>query len=482
MHSDALKMMNPLETDRLDQLLGGLELQFTQAGASSVSFRQANNERCQTSSPPPAEDAVHRQSRDRAKLVRAGGRPIMSTKQLGPLSTMTEKSIERAALWLDLPKKDHAAYHKILPLFSKQLEHWSTFQQYWQWGNRGAAGRDKGFAAFLASMRQNYLDKGETEAVEDVASFEGMARRMWQYEQPRQTASSTNTESFASYVRAMKKRFESHGFTGHFSLSKDPGEQDEWTTWVEYLSYIYWETDNDAATMRRSEPRYRRAMGELLLGGEGRSLETDQDTPLQQQLETTKDALRKQRARLNAMRQNAKDYLTHEALVHRGQLRAEWVLEELALIEKGDSVKKEEGGKPSTAGTEDEVEGVDMQASTITATSDSINGNRRQLRKRQRNDGDEEKGAAMDVNAQDAEAAPPPLKRSPTRGSRSFASSGPATSATNAPPKRKLRGSQRSQNGGSDAVTRDAQHTDAEAAAIFTGVRPTRARNSRTVK
>ncbi|KAB8356485.1 hypothetical protein FH972_024068 [Carpinus fangiana] len=373
----ALQKMNPLDTGRLDQLLSTLDLQLASAGASSISFNHANNERCQTSSPPPTEDAAHRQSRDRARLVQAGGRPIMPMEQLGSLSTMNEKNLARAALWLDLPKKHNAAYGEVLPLFSKQLEHWSTFQQYWQWGNRGAAGRDKGFAAFLASMRQDYLDKQETEAVADEASFESMARRKWQ----------------------------------------------------------------DAATMRNSEPRYRRAMEELLLGGEdGHYLKTDQDTPLQQQLEAAKDNLRKQCAKLRRMCQDAKDYLTHEALA-------------FAATEKSDSIN---GGL----------------------------GNSRQLRKRKRNDGNEEKGTGTNVNAQveEEEAAPLPPKRSRTRVNRSLASSAPNTSATEAPPEWKLRGSQRSQDAGGVAVTPGAQPTDADGAATDTGVGPTRGRKPRTVR
>jgi hypothetical protein len=371
-------------------------------------------------------------------------------RQLGSVSTMSRRNLDGAALWLDLPKKQYAAYQKVLPLFSKQLEHWRTFQLYWQWGNRGSAGRDAGFAAFLASMKTDYLDKGELEAVADEDSFESMARRMWQYEQPKLTVSSTNTERFTSYVRAMKKRLGSHSFTHPFHLSKDPREQDEWTTWVEYLNYIYWEINQDAATMRNSEPKYRRAMGELLLGGEEEhSLETDQETPLQQQLEAAKDALRNQCARLNRIRQDAKDYLTHEALVRRGQLRVEWVLEELALIEKG-SVKKEEE-EPSMADAKDDSKGADTQGSAATATSDSIKGglvNCRQLRKCKRNDGDEELHTGTDANAQNREAAPSPLKSSRIQGSRSFASSAPATSATEAPPKRILCESQSSQDGG----------------------------------
>ena len=476
--------MNPLEPDRLSQLLGAL--QSAQTDASFIAMNNASNQRCQTSSPPPTEDAVHRQSRDRTKLVQAGGRPVMPITQLGPLSAMTEQNIARAAPWLDLPRKNHDAYREMPPLFSKQLEHWTAFQQYWQWGNRGAAGRDKGFDVFLESMKKDYEEKGETEALADEASLESMARRMWQYEQPRQTVSSTNTESFASYVCATRERLVSHGFTRPLRLSEDPLEQDEWTMWVEYLSYIYWETDRDAATMESSKPGYRLAMEELLDGEEGRPFEIDQDIPLHQQVEAANGALREQRARIRRIRQNAKDYLTHEALVRRGQLKAAWALGELALIKKG-SVKNEEKGRLSMADAEDKVKGVDMQASAAAATSNSINrvpGSSRQLRKRRRDDEYEEKRTSTDVNAQDGEAAPSPHKRSRTRGSRSFASSAPATSATEAPPERILRRSQRIRNSGGDAVTRVSQVTDADAdaAASDTGVRPRRRRKPTTVR
>jgi hypothetical protein len=90
-------------------------------------------------------------------------------------------------------------------------------------------------------MKTDYLDKGESKAVADEDSFKSIARQMWQYKQPKQTASSTNTESFTSYVRTMKKQLRSHGFTRPFHLLKGPREQDEWTTWDEYLNYIYWE-------------------------------------------------------------------------------------------------------------------------------------------------------------------------------------------------------------------------------------------------
>jgi hypothetical protein len=126
-----------------------------------------------------------------------------------------------------------------------------------------------------------------------------------------------------------------------------------------------------------------------------------------------KDALRNQYARLNRIHHDAKDYLTLEALVRRGQLRVEWVLEELALIEKG-SVKKKKK-EHTMADAKGDGKGADTQGSAATATCNSIKGgleNCRQLRKRKRNDGDEEQGTGTDTNPQNEEAAPSLLKRS----------------------------------------------------------------------
>ncbi len=159
------------------------------------------------------------------------------------------------------------------------------------------------------------------------------------------------------------------------------------------------------------------------------------------------------------------------------------MLEELAQIEKG-AVKKEEE-ELSIAYAKDNSKGADTQGSAATATSDSIKGglgNCRQLRKRKRNNGDKELGTGMDANAQNREAAPSLLKRSHIQGSRSFASSAPATSATEAPLTRKLCESQRSQDGGGEAVMGDAQSTAANGAATNTRVCPIRGRKRKIVR
>lgn len=482
--SDASKKMNPLASDKLNELLGALNLKLAQTEDSSSAslFSRSRNERERTSSPPPAEDATQRQTSDRSKLALAGGRPIMPMRHLGPASTMTKKNLARAALWLDLPKKHQAAYHEVLPLFSKQREHWSTFQQYWQWGNRGKSARHEGFVLFFAAMKQDYRDRGETDALEDEDSFEAMARRKWEHEQPKQTASATNSESFASYARAAKSRLASHSFTRPFRLSSDPRKQDKWATLVEYLNYIYWEVEQDAAKMRNAEPRYRRAMEELLqLGGreEPEPVETIKDTPLLQQLEAAKKALQKQCARLDNIRRDAEGYLAYEALLRRGHGRAEWVLEELALIEKGEA----EEDNPGVTGSKEDAGGASIKGSNITMANGSINGklgSSRLLRKRKtRHDEDEEKDKSADDTAEDGEAViASPLKRSRRRlGTGSFTSSAPAASMAEAIPRSRLRRSQRDQEDSGDGAVTGAQPADAGTAA---GSRLTRDREPRT--
>jgi hypothetical protein len=110
-HSKALEKMNPLDTDKLKQLLSGLDTAELgrRAGASSMPSDDADNseDRLQTSSPLPPEDPIDRERRKRARLIRDGGRPALPMEQLGSLSTMTRESIARAALWVDLPKRKH---------------------------------------------------------------------------------------------------------------------------------------------------------------------------------------------------------------------------------------------------------------------------------------------------------------------------------------------------------------------------------------
>ena len=263
------------------------------------------------------------------ELVQAGGRPAISLELL--LSTLKDVNAgrEKLELWLggtDSSRQDG----DVPPAFSAQLEDWETFQHKWQWDNRGRYAGDEGFAAFLESRRKRYLYKGESGVVLDH-SFEETARRIWEYEQRYLEAS--GTEGFVAYTQAVERRLTSHHFTQPFQLAEDPRQQDARTTWVEYLSYVYWWRDRHAAAMEAAEPQYRQAWHELQ-HFDTSPLSTTSTTAgaldeelgaARAQLETTMQQIRKFIKGTNA-------YRREEKAVHRQELRAQWALEQLTLL------------------------------------------------------------------------------------------------------------------------------------------------------
>ena len=388
--------MNPLETGKLDQALDTLKLKLAKAeqDSSHASFAHTRHERSGTKSPPLLTgDANTQQAVDAQKLTQAGGRLAVPLEHLRRRSKMEKEHLDRVMMWLDPPRESEAGYNDVLPLATKQLEHWTTFQQYWQWGNRGKTARLKGFGVFLAAMQKDYLDKGEAEFVADQ-SFADMAQRKWENEQPLYTASPSNTETFTSYRRALKDRLKAHGFnnTRPIKLLVDPRREDAWTTWVEYLNYIYWELDEDTTSMEKARPRFRKAMEELLRERARPSSSNMLDTKQDRYNKAWAD-LNRVCDRFNKIRKDSETYLKYERLVRRDQLRAEWVLKEITLIEKARAAVTN-GKRPRKRKTRHDEEVEDEEEE----------------------EEEEGKGEEEEENIK-AETAPSPLKRSRTRAS-----------------------------------------------------------------
>lgn len=61
---------------------------------------------------------------------------------------------------------------------------------------------------------------------------------------------------FADYVNAVKRRLARHGFTRPFELKEDPKQQDNLSTWIEYLCFEYWWLDWYTDIINRLAPDY----------------------------------------------------------------------------------------------------------------------------------------------------------------------------------------------------------------------------------
>ncbi|KAL8938571.1 MAG: hypothetical protein Q9216_003821 [Gyalolechia sp. 2 TL-2023] len=278
--------------------------------------------RSPTSSPPPPESNARYEAFCHRELLRTGGRPAVPLKLLSSGSRDVQLAV---AAWLGDEGAD-LGDGNVPEIISTQLEHWNWFRQRWQWDNRGKAAGEEGFSAYLAWQRDVYLHRGELDMVTDP-SFEATMRRIWDHNPT--SLEESGHEGSVAYVQAVRKRLAAHHFTQPVRFLEDPRRQDEWTTWVEYLSYIYWSRDQQAAAIKRAEPRYRRAWEKLDSLDWSQSSSTTTVETVYQQL----SVLRKTTQNIRHFISETRPYRRAEAACRRQDLRAQWVREQLPLME-----------------------------------------------------------------------------------------------------------------------------------------------------
>ena len=341
--SAAAAKAGPLNANELSRLLG-VFVDHDRTG-DAPSPPQGRHVRSPTSSPPP-EGNNRFETFCYDELVKAGGRPVVPIKLLFHTSKDVAAGREELAPWLgdtDSGSRDG----DVPPVFSTQLEDWMSFQHKWQWDNRGKFAGDEGFSAFLESQRKRWLHKGELKVVSDP-SFEATARQIWEYEQ--RYLELSGKEGFTAYTQAVEKRLASHKFTQPFQLAEDPSQQDARTTWVEYLNYVYWWRDQHAAAMTASEPQYRKAWDELQrFDASPSSTKSTTTGTLDEELSATRAELKGTRRQIRSFIQRTKAYQRAKAAVRRQELRAQWVLEQLPLIETTASLQHEGAKNDSSA-------------------------------------------------------------------------------------------------------------------------------------
>lgn len=149
---------------------------------------------------------------------------------------------------------------KVPPVFSAQLDDWMTFRQKWQWDNRGKIASEEGLSEFRTWHAKKYVHQGEMQYVSGPI-FEENIKQTWEL-QPTLWESSSD-ESFAAYVQAVRNRLASHNFVEVFELAEDPRQQDQRTTWIEYLNFAYCALDVHVVIKKAWEPQYRKAWEEL---------------------------------------------------------------------------------------------------------------------------------------------------------------------------------------------------------------------------
>lgn len=294
--SAAAAKAGPLNADELCKLLLPFEDHYTTHDTSMLSHNMRIRSPSLTPAPTQAEETEAEEQHEafcHHELINAGGRPAASLQDLFRNRVAYRK---RAVPWLgdESPTQDG----DIPPLLYGQWKDWQFFRHSWQWYNRGLSNSEKGFNLFLEFRKRKLRHHGESQLAARP-DFEESTRFVWEF-QPILLEQSKG-ESFLAYAQAVKIRLLSHNFTRSFQLAEDPRVQDSRTTWIEYLSYVYWRQDKHAEKMRM------------------RAAETE-------------------------------TYQKAEKAFRRRQLQAQWVYQELHLMEEAMAPLEHETSKDSRAG------------------------------------------------------------------------------------------------------------------------------------
>lgn len=352
-HSSAADKAGPIDVDELFRRLARPNESDKTADAvpGRSQSRDGSHDRSPTLSPDP-DDGARYQTLCYHELLNIGGRPAMPLELVLP-DAAGGKDVradpEAWAPWVDDAGDAIDAGCEPPRVFSGQLNDWIRFRRRWQWDNRGTAAGEEGFPAYLAWKKRMHLGRGEVRRVADPY-FEEIARGIWDDEPALREV--PHGAGFEAYTQAVEKRLASHHFTHSFQLSRDPRKQDTWTTWVEYLNYVYWCQDIHKKAMKHAEPGYQKAWTNL------RHVHWPDIVPGRSAGETLDEQLRAMQATFLAVRtffRETEAYREEEAAYRRWERRAHWVLEQLNLIEAANSpASKASGKKRKRKGQDDE--------------------------------------------------------------------------------------------------------------------------------
>ncbi|EFY93201.1 hypothetical protein MAC_00984 [Metarhizium acridum CQMa 102] len=145
-------------------------------------------------------------------LIKAGGRPICPLGETASISKHPRKHLELLGPWVKAPLVDLAIDWK--GIFEKQLSNWQRFRA-WQQSNRE-------LEAFPDADAPEALLKDTSEGENRPPSGSGYGSR---------------STKFQAHLAMARRRLSHCGFTKAFTFDMDLRRQDEWTTWIEYLSF-----------------------------------------------------------------------------------------------------------------------------------------------------------------------------------------------------------------------------------------------------
>ncbi|KAF2680632.1 hypothetical protein K458DRAFT_489826 [Lentithecium fluviatile CBS 122367] len=267
------------------------------------------------------------------QLVEENGKPVCSVEVLRHIINEPAASHEPVLPWLsDRLDGD------IRTVLSRQLARWWEFRK-WQSDNRGT--EDQGFSDFLAAKRSRYEQAGVATMTESI--FKETVWRLW-HDKP-QFRLLSKSQDFNTYKETVKKRLAPHNFRQPLKLLKNSRNQNEWTTWLEYVAFEQWWQERLADATELEEQQYRQAWMKLLnevrwFAESGSEFHGANSAAFSLSSHTLAERTAAAQADLATARQTISDFIRDtegyrlaEDAMYRQKIRVKWVLKQAQMME-----------------------------------------------------------------------------------------------------------------------------------------------------
>ncbi|KAI8683292.1 hypothetical protein NCS56_00453400 [Fusarium sp. Ph1] len=191
------------------------------------------------------------------QLVNDGGRPLYPIELIDEVLEKPEEHRQ-----LIQPLQSYPGNNQPFNIFLEQNERWKDFRK-WQKDNRGLEDENDTYEAFVKEVsfweERSNLDWAQMRFEAEMKRNPLHLEPQWRYEmkarnRQRLRCREHDCNGPADDFEAVKCRLANHGLTRPFELKGDPKQQDQLTTWIEYLSYEYWCLDGHVEDMERLAP------------------------------------------------------------------------------------------------------------------------------------------------------------------------------------------------------------------------------------
>ncbi|KAK1774723.1 hypothetical protein QBC45DRAFT_31931 [Copromyces sp. CBS 386.78] len=212
---------------------------------------------------PPLEDEEY-QARCYQALLDDGCRPLFPLSLLPQVSTDPDAYRDMLRPWTEYPDTPSPQDWAV---FSRQLCRWKEYRA-WQLVNRRLT---VVFSEYLNEERRHYEMMGAYKVTADP-DFEQEVHRQWENEwhggRGRPPRDDDDAEAVLSRYAAEASRIVmDYGFVQPFQLQADPKQQDQWTTFVEYLAFECFRLGKLTPSVRKLRPQHDAEWEKLVKAG-----------------------------------------------------------------------------------------------------------------------------------------------------------------------------------------------------------------------